>query len=245
MTVLLETKTIDLHTIAKYSYIYAVQNYHDALTAAVSHILTNLSGPANRSSYNYNVFTVDDDDAADTFTLDDEDDVDINGYNYKKYISGGKVQKVEKEVTGLDHLEGEIVQVLADGAAHPDKTVSGLSITLDRYANKIHVGLGYKSKLKPMRLTPPGVKKAAFKAIIRVYDSLGCKIGRSEDTLKVITFRAGTDPMDSAPPLFTGDKTKILTHSWDTDGDILIVQDQPLPLNIAALIVEMDVNTIS
>lgn len=162
------------------------------------------------------------------------------------YTSGGYAQQVVISVSGLTHLEGETVQILADGATHPDKVVdeSG-AITLDRYANKIHVGLGYQSKLKPMRLTPPGVKKAAFKAVIRVYDSLGCKIGRSEDTLKVITFRAGDDPMDSAPPLFTGDKTKILTHAWDTDGDILIVQDQPLPLNIAALIVETEVNKIS
>jgi len=194
---------------------------------------------------NNKVFTVKNK-AADTFELYDEEGTGkIDGTGYGTYTSGGTAQEVVKAVSGLDHLEGETVQVLADGAAHPDKTVSSGSVTLDRYANRIHVGLGYKSKLKPMRLTPPGVKKAAFKAIIRVYDSLGCKVGRSEDTLKVITFRSGDDPMNNAPPLFTGDKTKILTHSWDTDGDVLIVQDQPLPLNIAALIVEIEVNVIS
>jgi len=184
--------------------------------------------------------------AADTFELYSEDGTNtIDGTGYGTYTSGGAAQEVTKTIPGLDHLEGETVQVLADGATHPDETVNSGSITLDRYANKIHAGLGYVSELKPMRLTPPGAKKAAFKAIIRVYDTLGCKIGRSEDTLKTITFRKGDDPMDSAPPLFTGDKTKILTHSWDTDGDILIVQDQPLPLNIAALIIQTEVNTIS
>jgi len=32
-------------------------------------------------------------------------------------------------ITGLNHLEGETVTILADGASHPDKTVSGGSIT--------------------------------------------------------------------------------------------------------------------
>lgn len=44
-------------------------------------------------------------------------------------------------ITGLNHLEGEVVSVLADGSTHPDKTVSGGAISLDRSASKVHVGL--------------------------------------------------------------------------------------------------------
>lgn len=193
---------------------------------------------------NYKVYTVKNK-TADTFELYDEaGTMSIDGSTYGTYTSGGYAQKVTKTVSGLSHLEGETLRVLTDGAAHPDKTVSSGEITLDRYANKIHAGLGYDGKLKPMRLVPPGVKKAAYEATIRVYNSLGCKIGRDENSLQVITFRKGDDPMDSPPPLYTGDKRKIITHTWDTDGDILIVQDQPLPLNVAALIVNMEVSKI-
>jgi len=204
-----------------------------------------ISSVGGMTEINDKVFTVKNK-TANTFELYDEDGTNtIDGTGYGTYTSGGSAQKVTKTVSGLDHLEGETVAVLADGAAHPDETVSSGSITLDRYANKIHAGLGYDSKIKPMRLVPPAQKKAAYKATIRVYNSLGCQIGRSEDNLQRITFRTGTDVMGSPPPLFTGDKTKIINHTWDTDGDIIIVQDQPLPLNIAALIVETEVNVIS
>ena len=44
-------------------------------------------------------------------------------------------------ISGLDHLEGQTVSVLADGSTHPDKTVSSGSITLDRSSTKVKVGL--------------------------------------------------------------------------------------------------------
>ena len=41
---------------------------------------------------------------------------------------------VVETISGLDHLEGQTVSILADGATHPDKTVSSGAITLDRSA---------------------------------------------------------------------------------------------------------------
>lgn len=55
-------------------------------------------------------------------------------------------------ISGLDHLEGQSVSILADGATHPDKTVSGGSITLERSATKVQVGLSYTSLLQTMRV---------------------------------------------------------------------------------------------
>ena len=55
-------------------------------------------------------------------------------------------------LTGLDHLEGETVKIIANGATHPDKIVSSGSITLDRSVTNAKVGLGYNSILKTMRL---------------------------------------------------------------------------------------------
>ncbi len=55
-------------------------------------------------------------------------------------------------LSGLDHLEGQTVSILEEGAAHPDKTVSSGSIATDRATTKAQVGLGYTSTLRTVRL---------------------------------------------------------------------------------------------
>src|SRR6185437_15071263 len=49
-------------------------------------------------------------------------------------------------VTGLDHLEGQTVSVLADGGVVDGLVVSSGSITLPYSASKIHVGLPFTSR---------------------------------------------------------------------------------------------------
>ena len=42
--------------------------------------------------------------------------------------------------------------------------------------------------------------------LLRVYKSLGGQIGPNEDNLERILTRSGLNPMDTSPPLETGDK---------------------------------------
>jgi hypothetical protein len=161
------------------------------------------------------------------------------------YTSGGTAQRVTQTVPGLGHLEGETAAVLADGAAHPDCLVSSGTITLNRWANRIHAGLSYESRLKPMRLVPPGKKKRIHKLLLRFYRTIGCKAGPDEDNLITIGFREGDDAMDQPPAPYSGDKEITFPTGYSTDGDILVVQDQPLPMHILMLMAEMDVNEIS
>jgi len=253
-TILLQTKTISLNSVVNYTILYAVQNYEDISGTGLgwddytSLTITDLSGPANRSSYNQCVFTVDDD-AANTFTLDDEDDVDINGFEYKQYVSGGTATKVTKTVTAA-HLVGEEATILADGGTHPVKTVAaGGVITLDRYANVVHAGLGYTGKLRPARPegggsygSAQGKKKRIHKLVLRVYKSLCGKFGPDEDNLQALI--PDSTEYDTAPPLVSGDvgANETFPGGWDREGKILIVQDQPLPLNILAIMPEMTTN---
>ena len=152
----------------------------------------------------------------------------------------GAAQRVIKTMTGLDHHDDETVAVLTDGAAHPDRTVSSGSISLDRYANVVHAGLEFDSKLHPMELETRGRKVRIANLLIRFYKSLGCKAGPDEDHLETIIFRKGSDPMDSPPPLFTGEKeTPGWKGGYEEEGNVFITQDQPLPSVILALIAEM------
>jgi hypothetical protein len=145
-------------------------------------------------------------------------------------------------ITGLDHLEGETVSVLADGSTHPDKTVSSGSITLDRSSTKVKVGLPFTSLLQTMRLdagAANGTSQAKTKRIydisLRLYESVGVEVGPDLQNMERIPFRSSADSMDTAIPVFTGDKEIEFRGNYETDGFIFVRQTQPLPLTVLSL----------
>lgn len=145
-------------------------------------------------------------------------------------------------VTGLSHLEGETVQVLADGARQPDKTVSGGSISLTRAASVVHVGLQRTARLVPMRIeagsadgTSQGKIKRIHKLVIRFVDTLGGKAGPYNGTLDDLSYRSPATPMGTAEPFRSEDVEMEYPGDYETDGLIEIVQDGPLPMTIAAI----------
>ena len=149
-------------------------------------------------------------------------------------------------ISGLDHLEGETVNILADGAKHPQRVVSSGAITLQSAASKVHVGLPYTSKLKNMRIeagsasgTAQGKPKRIGPLFLRLYQSMGGKIGPDENHLETLQFRTSTDAMDTAVPLFTGDKQVSFPGGWSRDGQILIVHDDPLPFTVLGIIADV------
>ena len=149
-------------------------------------------------------------------------------------------------LSGLSHLEGEEVAILADGSTHPNRTVDSGSITLQRSASVIHVGLPYDSILQTMRPeagsrdgTAQGKTKRITDVIIRFLATLGAKAGPDENTLDEIQFRRGSDPMDAPPPVFTGDKEVEWPNGYDTDGFVVIKQEQPLPMTVVAIMPQL------
>ena len=145
-------------------------------------------------------------------------------------------------VSGLNHLEGETISVLADGSAHADKTVSGGKITLDRSAEKVHIGYSYPSTLETLRLeggANDGVSQGKVKRIhgvtVRFLETVGAEIGPDADNLDRIPFRDSSMPMDEAVPIFTGDKEIFFPSGYDNDARILVRQTQPLPMTVTAI----------
>lgn len=152
-------------------------------------------------------------------------------------------------ISGLDHLEGETVQILADGAVVPDQVVVNGTITLERAASKINAGLGYVSDVETMRIeagSANGSSQSKIKRInkidIRFFDTLGAKVGPNSSKLDTIHFRSTADPMDSAPPRFTGDKEESWDSGYETEGRVFIRQDQPLPMTILAIMPRVRAN---
>lgn len=186
---------------------------------------------------------------ADTFELNNTDDEDIDGTEYDAYLSGGEARKCVTTVSGLGHLEGKTVHILADGAVSPSKTVSGGSITLDAEATgeagEIHIGLPFISKIQTMRAeagskaTAQTKIKRIRKVAIRLFKSLGIKVG-DENKQDIVPFRSTSDEMDSYVPLFTGDKELQFPGDYGREGYVVITQDQPVPLTILAIILYLE-----
>lgn len=153
-------------------------------------------------------------------------------------------------VSGLEHLAGRTVSVLADGAVQADRLVShDGTIILDRPASVIHAGLGYVSRLQPMRLdsgsnrgTTQTKKKRITKVAARFYQTLGGKIGPGDSSLEPVYFRSPATPMGQSPGPFTGDKIVNFPKGWNRDGVLTIVQDQPLPMSVLLIVPHLVVN---
>jgi hypothetical protein len=146
-------------------------------------------------------------------------------------------------VYGLNHLEGEELQVVVDGDYVGDKTVSNGTITLDATGTTVIAGLKYTSKIKTLPVAPRGDFGAAgggIKALPRIMvnllNSIGFKHGRVDTDLWQEDFRGMGDDMDQSPALFTGWKDVNLEANHDRDGQFWIVQDQPFPLNVMGLV---------
>lgn len=145
-------------------------------------------------------------------------------------------------ITGLDHLEGEEVVVLADGAAHPNCTVSSGSITLSRSTSVAQIGLYYEPALQTLRVeagskdgTSQGKVKRIEHITFRFYQTLGAFVGPDADNMDEINFREGNDLMDAAPALFDGDKGVRWQDTYSNDGFVRIEQRQPFPMTVIAI----------
>jgi len=172
------------------------------------------------------------------FNFDETDNTDFNFLDSQLSYSGSATTTI----SGLGHLEGQTVAILADGATHPRKTVTSGSITLERSATKVKVGLPYTSLLQTMRLdagsqdgTSQGKTKRIFDITLRIYESIGIEVGPDLNNMERIPFRSSATLMDQAIPVFTGDKEIEFRGNYETDGYVYVRQDQPLPLTILSL----------
>lgn len=174
--------------------------------------------------------------------------LNTNTTSYTAYSSAGTTTKYVTSISGLDHLEGETVSVLADQATHPTATVSSGAITLTRPTKTAIIGLGYTSILETNALeakgplgTIQGSIGRVYTSIIRFHETLGGKFGYDTSNLDTILFRDGSDNMDDSPDLFTGDKVLAFPKGQETSQIITVQQDQPLPMTILGIITKVQV----
>ncbi|HVJ40146.1 MAG TPA: ubiquitin-activating E1 FCCH domain-containing protein [Dongiaceae bacterium] len=153
-------------------------------------------------------------------------------------------------VSGLGHLEGKTVGVLGDGNVFPPATVSGGTISLDNPASRIIIGLPFAAELETLDLdlgdpTVQGKRKKVSAVTVKLENSRGIKIGGvydNGDYTRLTEVKERSTQMYGTPiGLLTGQERVILDPTWNSNGRILIRQDNPLPCTILAAIPEVDV----
>ena len=199
------------------------------------------------NTFNYKYYTVANVGAS-TFEIESLDDEALTTVEFTEdYISGGVVRKCTKSVSGLGHLEGETVSVLADGQALGDHVVTSGAITLgteDPGYGLVHVGLSYNCDIQTLRFdlavggtTVQWSKKNIAKMIMRFKDSSGGLAGPDVAHLTPIKWRQA-EYWQQPNDLKTEDVEHSIARTWDREGRVYFRQSDPLPTTMLALIME-------
>jgi hypothetical protein len=188
---------------------------------------------------------------ANTFELNTTGDVAIDGSAYNAYKSGGKVRLAVTTVSGLDHLEGETLVALANGNVVRGLVVSSGSVTFSRAYSRIHIGMPYITDIETLNVEAPqgtvqGVKKKITKVTVKFDRSRGMVIGPTlTDANKLVEMKQREFEGYGVPTgLLTGAKSVILKPDWNSNGRIAIRQKDPLPLNVLAIVPDVEVGDI-
>lgn len=141
-------------------------------------------------------------------------------------------------VTGLDHLEGETVHVLADGT-YLSRTVASGAISLGATYQTKQIGLPVTSQIKLLPLeagssigSSQGMLKKVNDIVLAVYNSLGLKAGKDGGNMEEV-FRNGSGALLTT--LQTGDFTVKSTLGWNAKQELLIEQTKPFPATILSI----------
>jgi hypothetical protein len=150
-------------------------------------------------------------------------------------------------ITGLDHLEGKDVAILANGSVEVQQTVTDGSITLNAEASIVHVGLPYQSDLETLNLelslkdgTMQGMKVKISDGVLRFLNSRGGHAGTDEGDLVEVSQRTSEAP-GTPIELFTGDYETSISSDYRSGARVFIRQSDPLPMTLLAIISHIDI----
>ncbi len=153
--------------------------------------------------------------------------------------------------SGLGHLEGRTVSVVADGIVRADAVVNAGAIHLDPPARTVSAGLPYSHVVEPL---PPnllglglvvGSPVRLVEASFRLKDTAAVRVDLGRGPFDLPMHRFGPAPLpDTPPPLVSGDRSlkalgwlRDLTHPlWR------IEQSVPLPFTLLSVATELKVS---
>ncbi|WP_408590091.1 hypothetical protein [Novosphingobium sp.] len=155
--------------------------------------------------------------------------------------------------TGLVHLAGQSVAVLANGAVIPDLTVAADgSLTLPqanvpRGAYTLIVGLPYSAVAVTLNPAPQtngqiqSLRQRVVKMAVRILETIGLRAGAADREPYDVQDRPRSAAMDQAIPLYSGDVTVEVDDDPNNEGRVRLVSSDPLPAVISMATFKIDV----
>ncbi len=164
-------------------------------------------------------------------------------------------------ITGLTALVGVTVTGLADGNVITPRVVAADgTVTLDSPASAVILGMGFQAQLQSVYLdvgespTVQGQRKKISAVTARIQNSRGIKVGANQldgstvtprqlaptwNNMAPIQDKAVAPYNSTTQPLWTGDTRLPVTGGFNTPGQVALQQDNPLPMEVLALIPEV------
>lgn len=170
--------------------------------------------------------------------------ITIESFDDALYVDSGLAgESGSPSVTwsGLDHLEGRTVSIVADGVVLPDVVVSGGTVTLEAPASSVAIGLSYTHVIEPLppnALAEGGQARAArlIEAVFRLEDTQALRADMGQG-LRDIALRRTGYALDAPPPSVSGD-VRVRAIGWKRDGTLplwRVEQSAPLPFTLLSV----------
>jgi hypothetical protein len=185
-------------------------------------------------------------------------DKTANSFKLTSFAGAGRTQQFQTSITdgyvreddgdaasatisGLDHLEGELVYVVSSGVFIGAFTVSGGDITVPNTVTTYQVGLLYTAKIRTMRLEIPTAPtnqsriKRINETVLRAMRSKNVKAGqeyKGREYLTEMQFEYSNSSEDRTIPTEGG---------FTEDAYTVIKSDTPFPVTALATIVTFEI----
>ncbi len=152
--------------------------------------------------------------------------------------------------SGLDHLEGQVVTVVADGIVLPPKIVTAGQIILDDPATTIEVGLSYTHIVEPL---PPSVIEQngagravrLVEAVFRIEGTAALRLDVGRGLRDIPLRQFGEDVILDEPPSRMNRDVRVHALGWQNDSSRplwRIEHDMPLPFTLLSVTTELKIN---
>ena len=152
--------------------------------------------------------------------------------------------------TGLAHLNGREVSILADGAVRPNMIVANGAVTLNAPATQVAIGIAFMHEIEPLPadlITPNGSATGPSRLVavtFRLLETPALNVDLGQGARAVPFRRFNNDHFDAPLMPFTGDAS-LRGLGWRRDRLAplwRITGDAPLPLTLLSVTTEIRMN---
>ena len=148
-----------------------------------------------------------------------------------------------QNITGLEHLEGENITILADGCVVENKTVQNGKIQLDYPASTIVAGLPYEFELETLNLEGENTH-----GLLKIVNEINICIDKSREDFFVVGQNGvsvqnirSMNSINNHNYLYSGNVNVFSFSDYSENATVHIKQIYPLPLTINSISLDVTV----